>query len=36
MFNGGGHRRVGTCQVSIEDADKVLDDIMAIMLKDNK
>ena len=35
-FNGGGHKKVGTCQISIEDADQVLDEIVSIILKDSK
>jgi len=27
-YGGGGHRRVGTCQVPIEDADRVLEDLV--------
>ncbi|MCL2768418.1 MAG: exopolyphosphatase [Synergistaceae bacterium] len=35
-FNGGGHKQVGTCQVSNEDADKALDEMLSIMLEENK
>ena len=35
-FSGGGHKQVGTCQVSIEDADNVLDDMVNIILKESK
>jgi oligoribonuclease NrnB/cAMP/cGMP phosphodiesterase (DHH superfamily) len=28
-FGGGGHEKVGTCQVAYEDADKALDEILA-------
>jgi oligoribonuclease NrnB/cAMP/cGMP phosphodiesterase (DHH superfamily) len=36
MFNGGGHRRVGTCQVAIENADNALYEMLNIILKENK
>ena len=35
-FSGGGHMKVGTCQVNIEDADKTLDEILSVILKENK
>ena len=35
-FGGGGHTKVGTCQVVVEDSNKVLDEILNIMLKENK
>ncbi len=28
-YGGGGHKKVGTCQVSVDEADKVLDEIIA-------
>jgi nanoRNase/pAp phosphatase (c-di-AMP/oligoRNAs hydrolase) len=34
-FNGGGHKRVGTCQVAIEDSDRILDEMLTIILKEN-
>jgi nanoRNase/pAp phosphatase (c-di-AMP/oligoRNAs hydrolase) len=33
-YGGGGHERVGTCQVSCEDADRVLGEIIAQMKED--
>lgn len=30
-YNGGGHPKVGTCQVPYEDADKVLEELLATM-----
>lgn len=27
-YGGGGHRRVGTCQIPVEDADKVIEDVL--------
>ena len=35
-FGGGGHLKVGTCQVNNEDADKTLDAILNIILKENR
>jgi nanoRNase/pAp phosphatase (c-di-AMP/oligoRNAs hydrolase) len=28
-YGGGGHKKVGTCQVPIEDAEKVLKELIA-------
>ena len=33
-YGGGGHERAGTCQVSYEDADRVLQELIAEMNKD--
>ncbi|MCP4692270.1 MAG: exopolyphosphatase [Desulfobacterales bacterium] len=33
-YGGGGHKRVGTCQVPIEEADKILEEIVELMNKD--
>jgi len=33
-YGGGGHERAGTCQVSYEDADRVLEEFIAEMNKD--
>lgn len=33
-YGGGGHKRVGTCQVPVEDADRVLQEIVEAMNKD--
>jgi len=27
-YGGGGHRKVGTCQVPVEDADRVLEELV--------
>jgi nanoRNase/pAp phosphatase (c-di-AMP/oligoRNAs hydrolase) len=35
-FNGGGHKKVGTCQVANEDAEKYIDEMISIMLSENK
>ena len=34
-FGGGGHKKVGTCQVASEDAEKILDEMISIILKEN-
>ena len=34
--NGGGHFQVGTCQVPYEDADRVIAELVATMIEDNK
>ncbi len=33
-YGGGGHRQVGTCQVPYEDADRVIEEIVASMKQD--
>ena len=33
-YGGGGHERVGTCQVAVEDADRVLEELPAQILED--
>ena len=33
-YGGGGHEKVGTCQVPYEDADRVLKELIAVMQKD--
>jgi len=33
-YGGGGHRQVGTCQVSYDDADRVIAELVEIMTKD--
>ncbi len=33
-YGGGGHKRVGTCQVPIKDADRILEEIVEAMNKD--
>jgi nanoRNase/pAp phosphatase (c-di-AMP/oligoRNAs hydrolase) len=30
-YGGGGHKRVGTCQVSYEDADRVVGEMLAVI-----
>ena len=35
-YGGGGHFRVGTCQVAYEHADKTIDEIMGVIKADNK
>jgi nanoRNase/pAp phosphatase (c-di-AMP/oligoRNAs hydrolase) len=35
-YGGGGHKQVGTCQVPYEDADRVIDEIVAAMKQDDK
>jgi nanoRNase/pAp phosphatase (c-di-AMP/oligoRNAs hydrolase) len=35
-YGGGGHKQVGTCQVAYEDADRVIDEIVAQMKQDEK
>ncbi len=33
-YGGGGHDKVGTCQVPIEDRERVLGEIVEQMIKD--
>ncbi len=33
-YGGGGHEKVGTCQVPIEDWERVLEEIVESMVKD--
>ncbi len=35
-YNGGGHHAAGTCQISYDDADKVIEEIVGIMKQDNE
>ncbi|MCL1940512.1 MAG: exopolyphosphatase, partial [Synergistaceae bacterium] len=35
-FNGGGHKKVGTCQVDLDKADQALDEMLEVMKKENK
>ena len=33
-YGGGGHEKVGTCQVSVEDGERVLGELVGQMVKD--
>ena len=35
-YNGGGHRRVGTCQVENDNANRILDEMLNFMQKENR
>jgi len=35
-YGGGGHHKVGTCQIPIEDADKSIEEIINQLVEDNK